>query len=302
MTDYTALIDAETWAFIRETEAHCPPPRGEFDVAVQRARYDAMCAAVDGQRPDGVKVTDSHAETVPIRIYATADPAATVLYLHGGGFVLGSLDSHDSACADICARSECRVVSVGYRLAPEHKDTAAYDDALASARWALFRYGSPLILCGDSAGATLAASVAHAMRQNVAGQVLIYPYLGGDMNTGSYLTHANAPMLSREDMLFFEGVRTDGGLPEGDVRYAPLAETDFKGLPPTAVFTAECDPLCDDGQHYVDQLVAAGAKATCVKEPGLVHGYLRARHTVGRARDGFTRIVEAVKKLANPSD
>jgi len=298
VTDYSALIDAETCAFIRATEAHYPPDAFSLSVEEQRAQYDALCAAFDVGRPDGVRVTDSRAENVPIRIYATEDPVATVLFVHGGGFVLGSLDSHDSICAEICARSGCRVVAVDYRLSPEHKHPAAYDDALATTRWALFRYGSPLIVCGDSAGATLAASVAHAMRQNVAGQVLIYPYLGGDMNEGSYLTHANAPLLSRADMVFFEGVRTEGTLPTSDVTFAPLHETDFAGLPPTAIFTAECDPLCDEGRAYRDRIVEAGGRCELFEEAGLVHGYLRARHTVARARDSFTGIVDAVKKFA----
>lgn len=299
---YDALIDAETWAFIRATEAHSTPGIVAADIEGQRAQYDSLCEAFDTGRPDAVKVTDSRAESVPIRIYATEDPVATVLYAHGGGFVLGSLDSHDSVCAELCARTGCRVVAVDYRLSPENKHPAAYDDVLACARWALFRYGSPLILCGDSAGATLVASVCHAMRTNVAGQVLIYPYLGGDMSVGSYIEHAEAPLLSRADMLFFEGIRCDGPQPTADPSYLPLQDDDFTGLPPTVLVVAECDPLYGDGQLYYDRVIAAGGKAILVHEPGLVHGYLRARHTVGRARDSFTRIVDAVKNLAGASD
>ncbi len=302
MTDYDALIDAQTWAFIRATEAHYAPDASSLSVAEQRRQYDALCKAFDVPRPDDVRVEDGSVGPVPIRTYRNASQSnATLLYAHGGGFVLGGLDSHDSICAELCARSGCKVVSVDYRLSPEHKHPAAYDDVLAVSE-VLAGADGPLVLAGDSAGATVVASVAHAMREGVSGQVLIYPYLGGDTNVGSYLTHANAPLLSRADMQFFEGIRCDGPAPLGDPRFAPLQDTDFAGLPPTIAFSAECDPLCDDGRAYCEQILAEGGDAQWFNEAGLVHGYLRARHTVPRARDSFTRIVDAVKKFANPDD
>ena len=150
---------------------------------------------------------------------------------------------------------------------------------------------------GDSAGATIVAAVTHALRGRVVGQVLIYPYLGADMDAGSYVTHANAPLLTRADMAFFEGIRCDGPAPEGDPSFAPLHDMNFAGLPKTVVFSAECDPLCDDGQVYCDRITVAGGEAHWVNEIGLVHGYLRARHSVARARDSFSSIVDAVKKM-----
>jgi len=299
VTDYAALIDAETWAFIRATEAHYAPDASSLSVAEQRAQYDALCATFDVGRPEGVASEDGQIGSVPIRTYRPVSPAAaTVLYAHGGGFVLGSLDSHDSICAEICALSGCRVVAVDYRLAPEHKHPAAYNDVLTVAQ-ALAETEGPLIFAGDSAGATLVAAVAHTMRLAVVGQVLIYPYLGGDMDSGSYLIHADAPLLSRADMLFFEGIRCDGPSPKNDPSYAPLQDYDFSDLPRTAIFTAECDPLCDDGEAYHRRIISAGGEVHCTQEAGLVHGYLRARHSVARAHDSFSRIVDAVKKMAN---
>ena len=301
MTDYEALIDAETWAFIRATEAHYAPDASSLSVAEQRAQYDALCATFDVGRPDDVTVADGMVGTVPIRTYSTSERCGTVLFAHGGGFVLGSLESHDSICAELCARSGCTVVAVDYRLAPEYKHPAAYDDVLSVAR-TLQESDEPLILVGDSAGATLVAAVAHGMRTGIVGQVLIYPYLGGDMDAGSYLIHADAPLLSRADMTFFEGIRCDGPAPVGDPRFAPLQDETFENLPQSIVFTAECDPLCDDGQVYCERIVAAGGRAEWVNETGLVHGYLRARHSVPRARDSFSRIVDAVKKFAKPDN
>jgi len=227
-------------------------------------------------------------------------PAATVLYIHGGGFILGGLDSHDDVCADFCARTGFEVVSVDYRLAPEHLHPAAFDDALHAFEWAAKTYDRPVLLCGDSAGGNLCAAVAHATRGHAKrpiGQVLIYPGLGGDRSRGSYVTHAQAPMLTMRDLEFYKHIRTGGHDRSGDATLAPLADTDFARLPPTVLITAQCDPLSSDGETYRDRIIAAGGRATWVEEPGLVHGYLRARHTVGRARESFTRIVDAVASL-----
>lgn len=297
MTDYSALLDAETWAFVRATEAHCPPGGASLTIDEQRARYDALCKAFDAGRPDGVLVEDGTVGSVPIRAYRIEGGHGLVLFAHGGGFVLGSLDSHDSICAELCARTGCTVVAVDYRLAPEHKHPAAYEDVLAVAKL-LVEADEPLVLVGDSAGATLVAGVAHGMREGIAGQVLIYPYLGGDMERGSYTTHADAPLLSRADMAFFEGVRRDGPAPERDPSDLPLQETDFTGMPRTVVVSAECDPLCDDGRLYCERIVAAGGVAAFHAEAGLVHGYLRARHSVRRARESWDRIVDAVRRFS----
>ena len=130
-----------------------------------------------------------------------------------------------------------------------------------------------------------------------AGQVLIYPGLGGDIGKGSYVEHANAPLLGLQDILNFRGIRSAGAIEDGDVTQWPLADDDFAELPPTVIITAQCDPLSSDGEVYRDRILAAGGKAYWKEEAGLVHGYLRARRTVDRARDSFERIVEAVAEL-----
>lgn len=307
MTDYQKLIDAETWAFIERTNAFYLEDTGERTVAEQRAIYDRMCREFHAGYPDGVMVQTSSIPTpthdIPIRIYRAGEPgAAVVIYFHGGGFILGGLESHDDVCAELCARTGFEVISVDYRLAPEHVHPAHFDDAMSAFEWAAATYACPILLCGDSAGGNLAAAVSHATRGHKtkpAGQVLIYPALGGDMSRGSYLTHAQAPMLTTSDLHFYEQVRTGGVDRTGDITMAPLADADFAYLPPTVVFTAECDPLSSDGEAYRDRLVAAGGRAFWLEEDGLVHGYLRGRHTVGRARSSFTRIVDALQVLGH---
>ncbi|OBQ67470.1 alpha/beta hydrolase [Mesorhizobium erdmanii] len=305
MTDYKTLIDAETWAFIERTNSYYPPDTIDYTITQQREIYNRMCREFFAGYPEGVAVETSSIATlthnIPIRIYRTGpQPAAAVLYIHGGGFILGGLDSHDDVCAELCARTGYEVVSVDYRLAPEHLHPAAFDDALNAFEWAARTYGAPILLCGDSAGGNLCAAIAHATRghpKRPVGQVLIYPGLGGDRSKGSYVTHAEAPMLTMRDLEFYKHIRTGGADRTGDPTLSPLADTDFANLPPTVLITAQCDPLSSDGEAYRDRIVAAGGHATWFEEPGLVHGYLRARHTVGRAHASFTRIVDAVAAL-----
>jgi acetyl esterase len=307
MTDYTKLIDAETWAFIERTNAFYPPDTIDYTIAQQREIYDRMCREFHAGYPAGLTTETTAIATltheIPIRIYRAAKPdsAAMVLYFHGGGFMLGGLESHDDVCAEICDRTGYEVVSVDYRLCPEHIYPAYRDDGYAAFEWAVGSYPDrAIVLAGDSAGGNIAAAVAGRYRRHEhapVGQVLIYPGLGGDHTRGSYITHADAPMLTTRDMAFYQKQRTGGADVSTDAGFAPLRDADFSGLPPTVCVMAECDPLASDGPAYRDAIAAAGGKAVSFEESGLVHGYLRARTTVARARQSFTRIVKAVRML-----
>lgn len=304
---YALLLDEETWAFVEETDRLCPPGAADMTVAQQRRAYDAMCRQFFAGYPSGVSAhdegIDAGSHVVPVRVYESraAQPKARVVYFHGGGFVVGGLDSHDDVCAEICGRTGHSVVSVDYRLAPEHCHPAAFDDALDGYEWARGRDSLPVILVGDSAGGNLAAAVAHAKREAgvaPAGLVLLYPKLGGDRTRGSYVMHAEAPMLALKDLAFYKRLRTNGRDVANDPTLAPLADSDFSGLPPTVVISAECDPLSSDGEAYCERIRAAGGRAVWFNEAGLVHGFLRARHGVARARASFTRTIEAIETLA----
>jgi acetyl esterase len=297
---YRDIIDDETWAFIDHTNSFYPPTAVSLSIPEQRAAYDAMCREFFAGYPKGVTVADQTINGVPTRTYRKGKGAAAlVLYFHGGGFVVGGLDSHDDVCAEICARTGYRVVSVDYRLWPEHRHPAAFSDCMAVFE-AMAGAGAPIVLAGDSAGGNLAAAVAHATKGRAdapIGQVLVYPGLGGDIDQGSYLAHSHAPLLGRADIIFYRNIREVRDDVKGDATYAPLWAADFSGLPPTVAISAECDPVSDDGRDYCDHVRAAGGKAHWVNEAGLVHGYLRARHSVARARASFTRIVEAIAAL-----
>jgi len=303
---YDQLIDEETWAFIERTEAWYPPDAVELPIEKNREIYNAMCREFLADYPVGVgssdEIINSPHGPVACRIYENENikPAASVVYGHGGGFVVGGLDSHDDVCAEICGATGFTIMSIDYRLSPEHVHPTAFEDMLAGFEYAAMQYNLPIIMAGDSAGATLAAAVCHHTRKHKrkpAGQVLIYPSLGGDMSKGSYLEHSDAPLLNIRDMSFYTGIREGKADCSADPTYAPLVDTDFSDLPPTVIISAQCDLLSDDGREYRDRILRTGGRAVWFNEVGLVHGYLRARHSVQRAMDSFQRAADAIAAL-----
>ncbi len=298
MPDYDLLLDDEVRAFLAKSDAHYPPDAVNLSIAEQRAVYDAMCVAFDTGRPECLRVEDRAFGGVSCRVYTPEAPRGTVIYFHGGGFVVGGLESHDSICADLADGTGLRVVAVDYRLSPEHPFPNDFDDALAATRAVCAECAGPFVLAGDSAGGTLAASVAYATRGQLAfaGQMLVYPGLGGA--GASLSTHSEAPALSAADIAFYRDIRAAGQDVLDDPRFAPLVASDFQGLPATVVVTAECDPLSSDGALYAQRLTAAGVQAVWREEAGLVHGYLRARYMSAKARDSFARIVEDIRAMS----
>lgn len=299
----TSITDAEVMEFIARTESFYPPGAHEFPVADNRRVYDEMSAAFREPRPDSVTVEDATvpgpAGPIPVRRYRTgASGRVTVVYMHGGGYLLGGLDSHDDICAEIAARTECKVVAVDYRLCPEHVHPAQYDDCLAVAR-AILKEG-PVILAGDSAGGNTSAALARTLKdRDIRGHVLIYPGLGGrKLGLPSLTECADAPMLNAAELEYYSTMRSGGSPPEDDPTFVPLAADDLSGLPPCFVSAAGVDPLRDDGVEYVRRLIGAGVTAYCVVEPQLPHGYLRARGMSHRARDAFDRILAAITEFA----
>ncbi len=297
-----APTEPEILAFQERVDGHYPPDAASAPVGQQRAWYDALCRAFDVERPEGVSVSDAPAGQagIPTRRYVPAHPFAPtrVLWLHGGGFVLGSLDSHDGICAELCAATGLEVVAVDYRLAPEHPAPAAFEDAAAVLE-ALLEDGRPVIVAGDSAGATLAAGLALLARaegrSGVVGQALVYPGLGGDLTRGSYLEMAEAPGLTTKDVAAYRALYGAG---DDDVYAYPLRAGDLTGLPPAFVAAAHFDPLRDDGRDYAARLATAGVDVIFREDPQMVHGWLRARHSSPGARKGFAAIAAGIAWLS----
>ena len=304
--DYNELLDREIISFIDETGSWFPNDGGELSVLEQRSHYDRMCEAFKAPRPENVETVDSFipsdGHAIPIRTYTSnSSNRATVIYFHGGGFVVGGLESHDDVCAEICDLTGFDVVSVDYRLSPENCFPDDLEDAICAFEHIRNNSEAPIVLVGDSAGGCLAAAVSHANRNptsRINGQVLIYPGLGGDIKSGSYVEHANAPMLSTDDVAFYHRMRCKGELELiDDPRYSPLRDNDFADLPPTFVIAAQYDPLAQDGMDYCSKINEAGGTAQIIIEPGLVHGFLRARHRCERAAESYDRIIGAVKQF-----
>ena len=158
--NYETKIDAETWSFIHKTGEYYPPETLTYTVAQQREIYDRMCRVFFQGYPKGVNASDHLIGTIPTRHYKSSHSPATVMYFHGGGFVVGGLDSHDDVCAEICDRTGLEVVSVDYRMAPENLHPAMHEDCLTATKHIIANTDAPILLAVDSAGANLAATVA----------------------------------------------------------------------------------------------------------------------------------------------
>lgn len=298
---YQTEINKEIWSFIKATKRFYSTDISHQSLAIQRQEYDQMCNAFRLPNPPGLSIETTLWEDISVRIYTPPNPKGVMVYYHGGGFVVGGLESHDDVCAEFAVKTDLRVVSADYRLAPEHKHPAQFLDALCVAKNAFAHFKTPLILAGDSAGGNLAAAVCHALRCgdiSCHGQLLIYPALGTQVDAPSYHIHANAPLLTIKDMEYYLQIRCDGCIPHNDATFAPLNDTDFSNLPPTVIFSAACDPLADDGPLYQDAILKAGGKAHCFTEAGLVHGYLRARKAARPAKQSFERMITAAKSMA----
>jgi len=304
---YENMLDEETWAFVEQTQTFYPANSENLSIARQRECYDRLCRHFHSGYPDGVEssneVIKARHGLIPARSYdlSGSAPKAQVVYYHGGGYVVGGLDSHDDICAEICARTGFHVTAIDYRLAPEHSYPDDFNDALAGFEHVASATDLPVVVAGDSAGGNLAAAVSHATRAHrhkPIGQVLIYPGLGSNLNWGTFIEHAEAPMLTTRETKFYKKLRSDDRdelLLEPNC--SPLNDTDFSNLPPTFIVSAQCDPLSGDGKAYHEKITAAGGKSLYYNEKGLIHGYLRARHTVKRARESFSRIVKAISLL-----
>jgi acetyl esterase len=282
------------------------------NIEQMRASYEQICRQFHSPRPASVTTEDDEVNgrhgSIKTRHYSyqkQTESAARIVFIHGGGCVIGSLDSHDDICAELCDATGFNAVSIDYRLSPEYFHPVHLDDVedAFSACW-----HSNSILLGMSSGGTLAAALSHRLKfkeQRAKGQVLIYPGLGGDLieddlhQLPAYRDNADAPLLTTKDYLFYRQQRcAEDDLPRDDPEFYPLLANDFSELPPTITFSADVDPLRDDARVYVEKINAAGGHAEYTNEAGLVHDYLRARHSSAKAADSFLRICKAVLKLA----
>jgi acetyl esterase len=263
--------------------------------------------------PEVARVEDRRVESpdadVPVRIYTPEGDGRfpILVFFHGSGFVICDLDTHDGLCRDLCRHTGCVVVSVDYRLSPEHKFPAAIDDCHAVTCWVAKHADEirgdahTVFVVGDSAGGNMAAVTAQRIRDGggpaLAGQVLIYPVM--DYHTppsASYLENAHAKRLTRKQMIWFWRQYLSEPA-EADNPYAsPLRASRFDGLPPALVLTAERDPLRDEGECYANRLEEAGVPTQSSRYDGLYHGFLGLEGPTADHQRGVDEIATWIKQ------
>lgn len=222
---------------------------------------------------------------IPVRLYTPfgIGPFPLTIYFHGGGFVLGNLDSHDAACRHLCLNSNSIVMAVDYRLAPEHPFPAAPDDCYAATLWAgqhaaeIGADGKRFAVSGDSAGGNLAAVVSLRVRDEggpkLCGQLLNCPVTDYDMERPSYVANADGYFLTRDTMKWFDNHYLKRPEDRQHPHAAPIRAKDFSRLPPAYVLTAKYDPLCDEGEEFADKLAASGVPVVKKRYSNMIHAF-----------------------------
>lgn len=309
MTD--PALHPQSVAHLERLAAAGLPPLEDMTPAQARAMGEASSPLVTGVLPSGVEVTEHAAPgldgDIPVRRYrpeGLPSPSPALVWLHGGGWVVGSLETYDVLCAHLALAGGCTVLSVDYRLAPEHPFPAGVEDALTAARWVggtaelLDIDRSRIALGGDSAGANLATVVARHLKQldpPFVGQLLVYPAVELGMVTESYRTYGEGHYLTAAGMAWF----ADHYVPDPDDRLhpdaSPLRAEDLEGSPRAHVLVASHDPLRDEGIAYAEHLRSHGVPTELRVADGQLHGFLRWHAVVDAAETEVLALGEVLR-------
>jgi acetyl esterase len=302
-------LDPQARAFLRQLAADGMAPLSTLPVAEARAFMEAMRPLHGPSTPLPV-VRDVRIDAawgqIPARLYRAREGLAPLLvYFHGGGWVIGSLDTHDDVCRDLAAKADCAVLSVDYRLAPEHRFPAAADDCFAATSGAHAQAAGlgvdpdRLAVGGDSAGGNLAAVVSLMARDRggppLRFQLLVYPVTCGRMDTASHRENADGYLLTHDAMVWFWNHYVPRAADREQPYAAPLRAPDLTGLPPALVLTAEFDPLRDEGEAYAERLRAAGVPTALCRYDGQIHGFLTMSALIDRARTALDETAAALR-------
>ena len=304
-------LDTSTDALLKNIAAQGGPAIHEMPVDTARQVFLELVKNLQGAV---VPIHRSEDRTVPgpdgavpIRIYTPrelgADKLPVLVFFHGGGWVIGDLDSHDNMCRYFANEADMVVVAVDYRLAPEHRFPAGIDDAIAAAQWVCANAGSiggdpaRIAVTGDSAGGNMAAVVAQQLKGKIAFQLLIYP--ATDFSDGDYPSRARFGtgeyFLSSEDMAWFGAHLFGEHSAAGDPKASPIAAPDLSGLAPALTVTAGYDPLMDEGKAYADALAQAGVPSEYKCYEGTIHGFVSFPGTLQAGADGLRFMAERLK-------
>lgn len=304
-------MDADSVAFMKMQP---PPPSVPLtpEEAKELSRRARLVTQPDLPQVDRVREYEANGPRgpIPLRVYrgaGTADLGAlpVFIYYHGGGWMLGDLDSHDWICRMIANAANCVVVNVDYRMAPEHVFPAAFDDALATVRWvaanaAMLRIDPVRVsIGGDSAGGNLAAAVALALRDEgrtkLRAQILIYPALDLTMSGPYYGRFTKDVLLTDDAVRAFVAYYVPEVESRKDWRASPLLASSLKGLPPALVLLAGFDPLDPEGEAYAARLEEEGVTTTVKRYPGQMHGFLSNARLLPKAYDAIQDVAAVLK-------
>jgi acetyl esterase/lipase len=291
-----ALFDFIGLSDLTPVERLTPQEARTMFEALAEARRKLAVEPVDQIRD--LKIPGPAGE-IPIRVYTPKiqSPAPALIYFHGGGWVLGDLESHDHVCRALANNASCVVLSVDYRLAPEHKFPAAVHDSFAATQWIADHAGelgvdrSRIAVGGDSAGGNLAAVVSQVARDRggpgIAYQLLIYPSTDMRMNMPSIEENADGPLLTKASMHWFVNHYLNSDADRTDPLASPLLASSLRGLPPAFIVTAECDPLRDEGEAYGQHLREAGVPVEVQRYEGMPHGFFSFAAALDGGRRAF---------------
>jgi len=292
------------------------PPFHAMSVAEARKTYDAAAEILEPPRAvlarvEEIAIPAGDGTPLAARLYAPSrDVLPALLYLHGGGFTIGGLETHDSLCRQIALRSGCAVIALDYRLAPEHRFPTAVDDTWDAMRWLAAHAGrlgldaTRLAVGGDSAGGTLATVCAIHARDiglRLRSQVLITPGTTAYADTASHRRYAHGYLLDAETIAWFFDHYIDQAQ-RRDWRFAPLEADDLDGVAPACIVLADCDPLVDEGIAYADRLRAAGVAVELELYRGVTHDFIKMGRALPEAGQALDAIGAALRTAFAPEE
>jgi acetyl esterase len=304
-------LDPQIKAIIDQAASSGAPPLSSLKPGQARAAFRALFKNFGGT-PAAVAKADDRAIPGPageigLRIYTPAGkgPFPALMFFHGGGWVVGDLDTHDPLCRALTNEARCITVAVDYRLAPENKFPAAAEDCYAASQWvagnaaAIGASHARLAVSGDSAGGNLSAAVSLMARDRkdlqVGYQLLMYPALDAALQTNSMAECAEGYLLTRDDMVWFWGHYLRGDQDRSNPYACPSAARDLSGLPPAMIITAEFDPLRDEGEAYAQRLEEAHVPVVLKRYEGMTHGFMSMASIVDKGRKAIEEAASHLK-------
>jgi len=303
-------LDPQASTMLDALNAAPPVDFTSIDVKTVRLLFDGMSLSGEVAPVSGIedRTIPGPAGEIPVRIYTPAGdgPHPVLVYYHGGGFVIGSIETHDGTCRDLANGAGCVVVSVDYRLAPEHPYPAAPEDCYAALQWVategeqIGARTDRIAVGGDSAGGNLAAVVTQMVRDRsgpeLVHQLLVYPVTNCSFDTDSYSENAEGYMLTRDMMeWFWSHYLTEPGRGKEPLA-SPLRAEALGGLPAATVITAEFDPLRDEGEAYAERLRQAGVDTHLERYDGVIHGFFAMGSVIDKGREAVEDASKALRR------